>query len=358
MTNEGVGTTGDHYHHDDNGGDSNFRGIFVAMGLISLIPLVLWLLSEIIEFLFRRCTKIQRKPTLLECIQILDNYFDKNTTIDDENAYGDDNDPQYAFWYTNENDKEEQHEDEEVITNDSSGNIGDVSIKMPYIEDGVFASPPGTTKQRYNDYSKRHIDPIRYRNAKRNLKHMLHLHKTYSYTRAEGHHSTRRYLRGNFILALKSSMMLIVSCVMITFSLFALNTDPFTVLAFTGVAWAALWFQGGVVEISRNYLFHFTMLFSDKVHPGNIIMLDGYMKEFGCVYEVTPLYTLLLVERSFNEGRSEELLFLDISNYNFFVYPMLTAYRWKKPKSNRIKNTQNKIISMSSNSINNGTMNK
>ena len=320
--NEGI--AGDHQHRADDG--EIFGRIFVFMCLISLIPLILWFISAVTELLFHKCTKIQEKPSLMDCVQILDNYLDRSVATDLADC-GYDN-PQNLFWIVDADDDEDANYGG-VIENEE-----DVSIQMPPAHGKIQnnAKKTGHRLQTQPRDTNKSTKSFHAQETIQKADHMLHLHKKYCYSKFEENNQTKRYLRGNFILALVATIKLLTSCVMMTLGLFALDTNPLAVLAFTGVAWTALWFQGGIVDLSRNYMYHFVMLASDKCHPGNIVMLDGCMKEFGCVYQITPLYTVLLIKRSGGgDGRSEELLFLDEMNYNFFVYPMLTAYRWKKP---------------------------
>ena len=325
-----VGPLIDNYHKRNVGArDLSYRendrtkiesSISLSLCLLSSIPLLLWLLTTMTEFLFHKCTQIQRKLSLIDCIQILDNYSDKDTADDlDDSGYAN---PQNLFWYSNEGDANGNDRMQVIDTRD------DVRINVNRRTEEETAVPyRSDTSFSYESHQK--------------AERMLHLHKTYCYSGSEDYHATRRYLRGNFILALVATMKLLLSCIMITLSLFALNTDPLTVLAFTGVAWTALWFQGGVVDLSRNYLYYFVLLISDKFHPGNIVMLEGYMKEPGCIYRITPLYTVFLIKRENRDARAEELLFLDVMNYNFFVYPQATAFRWKKlPKRTKQNNTK------------------
>jgi hypothetical protein len=236
--------------------------------------------------------------------------------------------PQNLFWYAEEDDTGNENSEETAGDGTIAQNTKDTRIDM--------------TKEKKQERQKQSrkqnvtVDRV-YAKSQEKAHHMMHVHKTYCYSRFEESHSARRYLRGNFILTLVATIKLLASGIMITLGTFALDTDPLTILAFTGVAWTALWFQGGIVDLFRNYLYHFVILATDKFHPGNIVMLEGHTKEPGCVFAITPLYTVLMTKHADAAGRSEELLFEDVPNYNFFVYPMTTAYRWKKPiKRNKI----------------------
>jgi hypothetical protein len=323
--------TGDGLDDDHLKNNAIMRGIFLAVFLLSLIPLILWFVTVITDFLFHKCSKIQRKPSIQDCINILDNYLDEDTVSDlTKCGYGN---PQNLFWYAQDDENDLNDVDLGNTTNDAN----DTRISM---EQQQKKHQQQQQQPRFSNFTR-----TTYKTEEK-VHRMLHLHKTYCYSQLEEFHSTRRYLRGNFILSLVATMKLLVTGIMVTLSLFALDTDPLTVLAFTGVAWTALWFQGGVVDLFRNYLYHFVILSMDKFHPGNIVMLEGHMKEPGCVYAITPIYTVLLIKRADATGRAEELLFEDILNYNFFVYPMTTTYKWKKP----IK--KNKIVASSATSNN------
>ena len=296
----------------------------MALCLLSSIPLVWWLISVLTELLFYKCSKIQRKLSLRDCIGILDNYLDEDMVADlTKYGYGGGN-AQNLFWYVENDDDDASTTGSPMNVEENIGTANDVAIDVG----------SGKTQGRSYNYSNNAGYSFK---SREKVKRMMHLHKTYCYSQLEEEHSAKRYLRGNFILALVATMKLLVTTLFITLSLFALDTDPLTVLAFTGVAWTALWFQGGVVDLFRNYLYHFVILSTDKFHPGNIIQLEGHMKEPGCVFYITPLYTVLLIKRTDAVGRIEELLFVDVLNYNFFAFPMSTSLRWKKPSKRGTK---------------------
>lgn len=306
--------------------DMDMRGIIIAICLLSLIPLVLWFVSTIADLLFYKWSKIQRKPSIRDCVEILDNYLTEDN-VSDQLYYGQGN-SHNIFWYadnnTNDDDDDNKKDNSELMEDGSKMEI-ETRINM-------------TTQKNYRHKYKTKVAPSStydYMTSQEKVQHMIHVHKTYCYSRFEESHSTRHYLRGNFILSLIATIKLFSSGIMVVLAMFALNTDPLTVLAFTGVAWTALWFQGGIVDLFRNYLYHFVILSTDKFHPGNIVMLEGHTKEPGCVFTITPIYTVMLTKRSSTTGRSEELLFQDVPNYNFFIYPMTTAYRWKKSTNNK-----------------------
>jgi hypothetical protein len=258
-------------------------------------------------------------------LAILDNYYEEDTVwiVDDTD------DPKYphnAFWHNEDANYYRNigynanggrnNEEKKDVRDDANMIAGDVYVNMSDVKQQRGGIPTS--------------DLHEWQNKKKHDR--LHAHNTYCYSHMEERLSTIRYLRGNFIHSLVATMQLLSTGLLVALSLFALNTDPLSALAFTGIAWTALWFQGGLIDLFRNYLFYFVIICTDKFHPGNILQVQGQMAEPGCVLKITPLCTVIAVKRFHGMGREEEIDFIDINNYAFFVYPVMTAFRWKKPK--------------------------
>lgn len=359
----------------------NLKEMFIGLCILFAIPSAMWLFTLISHLIFKKCFNIILEPTVNECIVILDNYL-YNELHPDLKDY--EKDLNETFWFSNKNEIKDDksnkidHEKERIISEknyylynnfsapaftqhghkqyDHMNNLHfshhnvrnsiNETINKGEQTERTSSSPPLNVK-----VSKKTGDTkISFRASKildipddpmQRIKNRKELHLNYCYTGHENRYTMNynmKYFRNNVVLLMISTMKLLLALIMVTLALFAMNTDPISILTLSGVAWVALWFQGGLSDLFKNYLYYFIILFNDKIHPGNIISLEGFSNEFGCVVEICPLYTVLIVKRYVQKDyiNTEEFMFIDVPNSNFYLYKTVIVSKWKKIHKNDV----------------------
>lgn len=385
-----AGSKGKKKGRDDSDDDKEaLISISLAVGLLSAIPLAVYVMDVVFCVLFSRLSNVRKRPTLRQCFLLLEAYvsrggdgtgFCKGMDCDEARThYGEDavrtrffsdDFPRWngeeatkkaretSFWVRRDEstkyyDEESFLEGEEnyranVVAGRSrefssygSSSSSSSSRQGKGSDGGVWSNGGGDTVVDFGIASGTSRIPGRFHDSRQTKKDKFErfkwetkvsLHRDFSYSRVEEDEKfiPDMYLRDNFITALLSASKIMMVGALITGALFAMNTDPYAVFLFSGVAWAALWFQGGFSDMFRNYLCFFIIRFSNKFHVGSIVGVEGFLKDVGCVVSITPFCTIIMVmrEKKTDTHIERELLMMDVPNCNFMSYPQITGWRW------------------------------
>jgi hypothetical protein len=329
---------------DLHDGSHTALGVFIFLSL----PVVYWVISYFFHILEKKCCKIQLKPSLEECCIILDTY---SYETPDNGFKGYENLIDQTWWVSKNAEEEEEEEEGGEKYRERKRNLN-INISRRRGDDSGGARSRGsyglvdigenmggktTTSIKTEEPSKNHTS-ILFNDMENDMNPQDRVHfrkellNRYVYTPYEGRwiSYTLKYIRSNGLTAVTSVISLNFVIAFVALGLFALDLDPLTTLTLSGVTWTALWFQGGLSEVFKNYLYYFLILLTDKTHPGNIVNLPGYCDTDVCVVEVLPLYTVGII-RIFGKtvgDHVDEFRFVDIPNSVLFTLKMETVYRW------------------------------
>jgi hypothetical protein len=361
-------------------GVQNARGAIFAVFALSFIPILMWFITATTDFALKKCSKVYRSPSLEECRIILDNYSksglyfepdDIVVVIDDdtgiqrairsasmgESAFWD---PNAGLWEGDDYGGADRYDDYSQYPGEGEAEEIEPSAETKWNESDDRSRRHRGRRKKSSRKGRDGMDDDYDDDDEGNGRHgawngdvaggktrrdkCMKVHGDYCYTRLEEEHKTRRYLRGNFILAVIATMKLCACSVIVVAVTYALDTDPTATVAFFGLVWGSMWFSGGLSDLFRNYLFYFVILFTDKFHPGNVLGLEGRMREFGCVVDIEPLCVVVLVRRISEGDRRyrEDLLLLDVSPYDFFAYQTATVLMWREGVKRKTRQQKSK----------------
>lgn len=361
--------------------------ILLSVYIMSIIPFVIWMVTGIFLFVVGKLTKFQKVPNVEECAIILDNYLCNN---DDALLPRPNRFPkvtcrapeQDSFFWHNQELESSSSSSSSYQTN--TNQEGDTVISGFSCRDWRYHHYSKEKKKKKEASRSSHIpfdfSTERHRDRSATLQDQsmidrrIHLYKAFGYAPLVGdeaekeekendHHQqtggggggrccyrfkkSLRFLRGNFVMLLLAWVQLLSFTSMMSLALYAINTEPSNILALSGLAWSFFLYQGGLADLMKQYLYYFILLINDKIHVGTLCRLDGRTKGVTCIVKITPLCVVVMVKQFYEPqfipsssssstattkrvyGRAEEISFIYVPNYDFYMYHMIVPFEWR-----------------------------
>lgn len=273
--------------------------IFLAFVVLVSIPILFYLVRYVFSK-FLQCTRCQKIPDLNHVERTLDEYYNSMCSTSDYKP----------IFFSDYGDEEENADLVEVIS-------------------GVNGAKTSHGKHK----RKAHHFPQFPIQGRSQDKHRFH---------EKSFFALGGYLRGNFLLFIQQILGIFTICATFTVATWIMGTDPFAIVAYSGIAWTALWFNSGLTIYIGHYIAYLCILASDKYKAGSLIFIPGQMEDVGCVYDIKPLCTEILMRRMSKNKEFVESYFLQVPNAIVFnVSPSLIG-RCKKNVCLKKKTAVNK----------------
>ena len=315
--------------NDVNRHGVGFFNMVLALGLFALLPVWLWIGNRLVRLLIDKCTRFQKKPTLDECIQTVVLYWnDLESSASETKIVG---------WHSCDHDGEMMYVRQtgtesgvnNIISSVTVDRNGDIIVNVN--DDGGEDAGEGS-RYNNNNSSNGGSGPILLRNkqktsaapgivgyssaAQANYREVK-LVTSHLNAQRGTRHETERYLRTSMALFCYAIISLVIFFVVVTASFWSVGTDIVTVVSRLGIAWTAVWFNGGLATFLGNYISYLAILLTCRFTLGSLVKVEGTTKTHGCVISIEPLYTEIIVVE-----QTDSALLLDIkqvANITFFT---------------------------------------